>query len=30
LANGLLPIDRYKETHEVFLTTNYLAILRRL
>lgn len=28
LKNGLLPIKHYEETQEVFITTNYLAILR--
>ena len=28
LGNGLSPIDSYKETYEVFITTNYLAISR--
>ncbi|MFH0959999.1 MAG: FkbM family methyltransferase [Pseudomonadota bacterium] len=26
LGNGLSPIESYKETYEVFITTNYLAI----
>ena len=28
LQHGLYPIDRYKETYEVFITTNYLAVSR--
>ena len=29
LPDGLAPIDRYREQDEVFLTTNYLAVLRQ-
>ncbi len=28
LGNGLVPIENYQETYEVFITTNYLAISR--
>ena len=28
LGNGLAPIESYKETYEIFVTTNYLAISR--
>jgi FkbM family methyltransferase len=28
LGNGLAPIDGYRATYEVFVTTNYLAILK--
>ena len=27
LKNGLWPINHYKETDEIFFTTNYLAVL---
>jgi len=30
LANGLMPIDRYKEIYEIFTTTNYLGVSRRI
>jgi FkbM family methyltransferase len=30
LNNGLFPIENYKETYEIFITTNYLAIRREL
>lgn len=30
LRNGLAPITRYRETDEVFLTTNFLAVSRAL
>jgi len=30
LRNGLWPLDRYRESDEVFLTTNFLAISRAL
>ena len=30
LNNGLSPIKLYKETYEIFLTTNYLAISREI
>ena len=28
LPGGLVPIDKYKETYEVFVTTNYVAVRR--
>jgi hypothetical protein len=28
LKNGLYPIKVYKESEEIFITTNYLAILK--
>jgi len=28
LKNGLFPIKKYRETNEIFLTTNYLAVKR--
>ena len=30
LRDGLAPVETYKETHEVFLTTNYMAVSRNL
>jgi len=30
LKDGLYPIETYKETYEIFITTNYMAISRRL
>lgn len=30
LRNGVVPIDKYKETYEIFITTNYLAVSRRM
>jgi hypothetical protein len=29
LKDGLEPVDEYKEAHEIFLTTNYLAVSRK-
>ena len=30
VRNGLVPIKRYRETQEIFMTTNFLAISREL
>lgn len=30
LKDGIAPIEHYKETYEIFLTTNYLAISRKI
>jgi FkbM family methyltransferase len=30
LAHGLFKIDRYRESHEIFLTTNFFAVRRSL
>lgn len=30
LKDRLMPVDTYNETHEIFLSTNYLAVSRRM
>jgi FkbM family methyltransferase len=30
VANGFAPMDKYKESYEIFMTTNYLATSRRM
>jgi len=30
LKDGFAPVDRYKQTHEVFVTTNYMAVSRKM
>ena len=30
LKDGFVPVDKYKETYEIFVTTNYMAVSRKV